>query len=59
MDLTIEEDDGRVGEATGEESGERGRGAAVRAALMGGAGSIGGVGVGKGVGGRGVGRGTI
>ena len=43
-----QEDDGRIGEATGEEGGESGRGAVVRVAL-GGAG-VGGVGVGKGVG---------
>ena len=61
---TGEEDDGRVGEATGEEGGERGRGAVVWAAL--GVGGVGGVGVGKEVCGgvrrgveRGVGRGSI
>ena len=32
MDRTSEDDDGRFGEATGEEGDERGRGAAVRAA---------------------------
>ena len=33
MDHATEEDDGRVGEATGEECGESGRGAVVRTAL--------------------------
>ena len=56
MDRTTEEDDGHVGEATGEEGGESGRGAVVRVAL-GGAG-VGGVGVGKGVGGGSMGRGV-
>ena len=46
MDRTTEDDDGHVGEATGEEGGESGRGAVVRVAL--GGGSVGGVGWAKG-----------